>query len=126
MEVCKEMQKLRDWLDQNNIPWIDFSEDYGRLGKVPCFICRTRFTADNHRVSVINGFGTYGGFSGLGDSNKGLLEVMSDLFNDGEPVGYLTADELIKILQDQCHLEEITKGAKEDIAITLMNEITRE
>ena len=27
MFVCKEMQKLRDWLDQHNIPWEDCSED---------------------------------------------------------------------------------------------------
>ena len=54
----------------------------------------------------------------MGDSNKGLLEVMSDLLNDGEPVGYLTADELIEMLQEKCHLEEI--------AITLMNSIGKE
>ena len=58
-------------------------------------------------VSVINGYGTYGGYSVFEHSNKGLLEVMSGILNDGEPIGFLTADELIKILQDQCHLEEI-------------------
>ena len=41
---------------------------------------------------------------------------MSDILNDGEPIGFLTADELIKILQDHCHLEEIANSAKEDIA----------
>lgn len=123
MVVCEEMKKLRDWLDKNNIPWVDHSEDFGMTGKMSMFICRTHFNADNHKVSVINGFGTYGGFSDFECSNRGLLEVMSDLFNDGEPVGYLTADELIEMLQEKCHLEEITK---EDIAITLMNSIGKE
>ena len=82
--------------------------------------------ADNHKISVVNGDGTYGGYSWFEPENKGSLEVMSNILNDGEPIGYLTADELIKILQDQCHLEEIAKGVKEDIAITLMNEITGE
>ncbi len=123
MVVCEEMKKLRNWLDQNNIPWVDFSEDYGMVGKMSMFICRTHFNADNHMVSVVNGFGTYGGFSDLEMSNKGLLEVMSDLLNDGEPVGYLTADELIEMLRVKCHLEEIAKGVEEDIAITLMNNI---
>lgn len=121
MVVCKEMQKLRDWLDQHNIPWEDCSEDVRTT--VPFYICRTHFRVDNHLVSVINGCGTYGGYSVFEHSNKGLLEVMSGMLNDGEPIGFLTANELIKILQDQCHLEEIAKGAKEDIAITLMNEI---
>lgn len=30
MEVCKEMQKLRDWLDENEICWEDVSEDFGK------------------------------------------------------------------------------------------------
>jgi hypothetical protein len=119
MVVCKEMQKLREWLDQHNIPWEDCSEEFEVRCKIPFYICRTHFRVHNHLVSVINGHGTYGGYSVFEHSNKGLLEVMSGMLNDGEPIGFLTADELIKILQDQCHLE----GAKEDIAITLMNEI---
>ena len=109
MVVCKEMQKLRDWLDQHSIPWEDCSEYIGLF--FDSWVCRTHFMADNHKVSVINGYGTYGGFSFFENNNEGLLEVMSDIINDGEPIGFLTADELIKILQDQCHLE----GAKEDI-----------
>lgn len=30
MEVCEEMQKLRDWLDENGINWEDNSEDIFR------------------------------------------------------------------------------------------------
>lgn len=78
MIVCKEMQKLRDWLDQHSIPWEDCSEDSGLLfNDLDAWICRTHFTADNHKVSVINGYGTYGGFSLFENNNEGLLEVMS-------------------------------------------------
>ena len=45
MEICKEMQKLRNWLDENNIPWMDQSEDYHidleKLGEM--WMCRTKF-----------------------------------------------------------------------------------
>lgn len=65
MQVCKEMQKLRDWLDENKIPWEDVSEDFCRfnLNKIEheMWICRTHFNIKGHKVSVINGYGTYGG-----------------------------------------------------------------
>ena len=31
MPVCKEMKKLRKWLDDNKIPWLDAS-DCSKLG----------------------------------------------------------------------------------------------
>lgn len=126
MEVCKEMQKLRNWLDQNSIPWEDCSDDFRNSSFLgyEMWICRTHFMADNHKVSVINGGGTYGGYR-LGDSknNEGLLEVMSSVINNGEPVGYLTAENVIQLLKDNCHVDEIARGVKQDIAITLMNSI---
>lgn len=39
--VCNEMQKLRDILDKNNIPWEDVS-DKGH-GDYPFWMCRTHF-----------------------------------------------------------------------------------
>jgi DNA-binding IscR family transcriptional regulator len=80
--------------------------------------------ADNHKVSAINGAGTYGGYR-LGDSkeNEGLLEVLSSVINNGEPVGYLTAENVIQLLKDNCHVDEIVRGVKQDIAITLVNSI---
>ena len=103
MEICKEMQKLRDWLDENNIPWMDQSEDYhidlGDLGKM--WMCRTKFEIGGVLCSVINGYGSYGGFNSFEKDNQGLLEIWADQkINDGSPEGYLTADEIIKMVTD--------------------------
>ena len=32
MEICNEMIKLRKWLNDNKITWMDASEDYGTGG----------------------------------------------------------------------------------------------
>lgn len=126
MIICTEMQKIRDWLDQNSIPWEDYSDDTPEGFDHDLWICRTRFMADDYIVSVINGAGSYGGYSfGDENNNQGLLEAMSDIFGP-EPIGYLTAEELIKLLQDKCHMEEIAKGVNDDIAITLMNAIAED
>lgn len=45
-------------------------------------IYRTKFEYGGYNWSVISGHGTYGG-------NTGLLEVMSNAINGGEPVGFL-------------------------------------
>lgn len=121
MFVCEEMQKLRDWLDQNSIQWSDVSDDFSD----GCWICRTHFYIGVHKVSVINDNGTYGGFiCGKEQSNAGLLEVWAD--RSGEPVGYLTAEDAIQLLKDTCHMEEIYHGVEEDISITLLNQIANE
>lgn len=49
--------------------------------------------------SVINGFGTYGGFGLLGEKNKGLLELWAEQVNDGTPLGNLTADDVINLME---------------------------
>lgn len=121
MFVCEEMQKLRDWLDQNSIQWLDVSDDFAD----GFWICRTHFYIDEYKVSVINGSGTYGGFIfGKEQSNAGLLEVWAD--RSGEPVGYLTAEDAIQLLKDKYHMEEIYHGVEEDISITLFNQIAKE
>lgn len=93
MEVCEEMQKLREYLNKHNIQWTDVSEPY-------CFswMCRTHFTLRNNHWSVINGYGSYGGFGTFSPNNEGLLELMTSEVNGGEPVGYLTADDVIKYM----------------------------
>ena len=48
-------------------------------------------------ASVINGFGSYGGYDPMRKSNQGLLELMPDLDNMSEPIGHLTAEEVIDI-----------------------------
>ena len=51
--------------------------------------------------SVINGYGSYGGFNSFEKENQGLLEIWADLkINAGSPEGYLTADEIIKMVTD--------------------------
>lgn len=95
MTICKEMSKLRQYLDNKGIKWKDTSA-YDNL-----WICRTHFELNGYRWSVINGFGTYGGWGALeleGD-NKCLLELMTNSVNNGEPIGYLTADDVIDYIE---------------------------
>ena len=87
--MVPEMYRFRNLLEQNNIEWIDKSDEG--------FIDRTHFYYRNYFFSVVNGYGTYGG-SDIFGINKGLLELMSNCFNGGEPIGYLTADEAIEIV----------------------------
>ena len=85
----QEMQKLRDALDNANIPWIDFSDN--NLGTI---VYRTRFINKNNvRCSVIYGKNISYGWQ------AGLLEVMPPLHRDDiyddDVQGWLTADEII-------------------------------
>lgn len=81
MTVCDEMKKLRQMLDEKNIPWHDDSEVMSEDKDWPMWICRTFFEYKGMKISVINGFGTYGGWYGANpgmkeDENMGLLEIM--------------------------------------------------
>jgi len=102
MKVCEEMTKLRDWLNEKNIEWEDRSEDFG-IKWVEFWICRTHFRLKGKLISVINGYGTYGGYGIYEGNNEGLLEVMG-LYEEVE--GYLTAKELIEEIQKRIDLEE--------------------
>ena len=89
--ICSEMQKLREYLDKNQIVWSDNSDDWE-----VAWICRTRFKYKKVTWSVIHGYGTYGGidyFSGMDDQS---LEVMIDC---KEPIGYLTAADIIELME---------------------------
>ena len=88
--MVAEMIKFRNLLDQNDIKWIDKSDEG--------FIDRTHFHYRNYFFSVVNGFGTYGGINCLTGKNMGMLELMSNCINGGEPIGSLTADEAIEIV----------------------------
>lgn len=103
MKVCGEMLKLRKWLDDKNIEWEDRSEDFSERIGGEMWICRTHFRLKEERISVINGYGTYGGYVTYERNNKGLLEVMG-LYEEVE--GYLTAKELIEEIQKRIDLEE--------------------
>ena len=95
MPVCEEMKKLRKWLDDNNIEWIDYS-DYSFMDQEVLFISgeinRTRFTVGNNKWSVIHGFGTYGGYTNY-YKDEGLLELR---IGEDEPIGHLTAEQIIE------------------------------
>ena len=105
IEMCEEMKKLRDKLDKLGIVWHDETtstpenviEEMVRKGCKRQYcevtIYRTHFIINDVKYSVINGFGTYGGYEPFSDQNNGLLEMMAE--NDGDPVGWLTADDVI-------------------------------
>lgn len=92
--ITEEMQKLRDWLDANNISWEDMSKD----SKVCSYwMCRTKFEIGGYYWSVIHGYGSYGGFSHY-NSDCGALELMCNAINSGEPVGFLSAQNVIEYI----------------------------
>ena len=94
--MVEEMTRLRELLTKQGIKWHDASTPKG----YPIKIDRTHFDYRGYEYSVINGFGTYGGFAYLHEDkkNKGLLELMSGAVNDGEPVGFLTAEQAMKLV----------------------------
>ena len=93
MEVCKEMQILRDWLDKNKIEWEDASEDSDEDKEYSFWMCRTWFRINGKRISVINGYESYGGINVLGGENEGLLEAMGLIGDD--VIGHMTAGDVI-------------------------------
>lgn len=95
-EVCEEMQKLRDYLNEKGIEWKDVSNKESEL-----WICRTHFWIGKSHWSVINGFGTYGGFSSWHPKNMGLLELMASAVDRGNPKGFMTAERIIKEIEKQ-------------------------
>lgn len=87
--IVDEMKKFRELLDQNGIEWVDDSEEE----RDDVWICRTH--SKNHdRWSVINGIGTYGGYS-IGEKNEGLLEVALD----DDIIGHCKAKEAYKLVE---------------------------
>ena len=82
MEICKEMVKLRKYLDEEGIEWYDASS-HDEL-----WICRTTFEINRFRWSVI-------GSGVLDENNQGILELMCDYVNGGESVGWLKAYDVI-------------------------------
>lgn len=103
MIVCEEMQKLRKMLEKKGIEWHDNSEVMSESKEWPMWICRTFFEYKGLKFSVINGFGTYGGWFGANpgmteDENMGLLEIM---IGDNDPVGWLKAENIMEILGEK-------------------------
>ena len=99
MEICENMQKLRSYLDETKIKWIDQSEDM-ESASIDIFICRTWLWLGDRKINPVNGYGTYGGIHPMynnGLKNRGLLEIQIDGLND--VYGDLTADHVIRIIQ---------------------------
>jgi hypothetical protein len=83
----QEMIKLRQMLDDMGIEWEDVSSHYKfDESLIDLSIYRTHFEHKDRHISVIIGHGTYGG-------DKGLLEMWD---GNGEPEGWLTAEEVIE------------------------------
>lgn len=108
MQMCEEMSKLREWLDTKDIKWNDASTicDCATIEKMRILgidkqyaditIYRTHFSYKGHEVSVINGYGTYGGYELFTDKNYGCLKMRID---GNEPLGWLSAENVIKKLE---------------------------
>ena len=111
IDIVPQMQKLRDMLDERSVDWQDVSDTINDDD----FICRTWFEVNGNKVSVINGFGTYGGYFGANinadrrDENLGLLECM---ISGHEPVGWLTAEEVLKYISEELNDVELDQAEK--------------
>ena len=97
--MVQAMIDFRKELDSRCIEWVDKSDSaiLGKLydGTSPFNIDRTHFDYNGNNVSVINGYGTYGGKPIDSKMNFGLLEVM---VGSNEPVGWLTCEEAITLI----------------------------
>ena len=113
MRICEEMAKLRDALTKRGISWIDKSDikSEDEIQKVMQFgiareyadtsIFRTHFEINGNLWSVINGYATYGGYDPFTGINEGLLECMVSCIDSGEPVGCLTAEKVMQMIEQQ-------------------------
>lgn len=111
MIMCDEMKKLRKELDKRGIHWKDVSsimpecviDEMVSKGIDRVYadstIFRTHFEYGGYKFSVIYGYGTYGGKSAFTGHDSGLLECMTEKVNGGEPVGHLTAADVIAIVE---------------------------
>ena len=84
---------LRDILDVDGIKWEDHSTTPKEIDGTMFVLLRTHITYYGKFYSVIIGTGTYGG-----ENYK--LELMSDVVNNGDPIGGLTVTEVIDILKN--------------------------
>ena len=113
MQMCKEMIKLRQELDRKGIKWRDVSsitpeilidemvsKGIDRL-YADTTMFRTHFEYGGYKYSVVYGYGSYGGKDAFTGHDGGLLECMTEAFNGGEPVGCLTAAEVLNIMEQE-------------------------
>lgn len=108
--MCEEMKKLREMLTERGIEWKDASAivpdeviqqsiAYG-IDKyhADSTIYRTHFETGGNKYSVIYGYGSYGGYNPFNGDDPELLECMTSALNGGEPVGNMTAADIINVI----------------------------
>ncbi len=100
MIICEEMKKLRAELERLFVSYTDASEEWLTFDEihnmaVDSWICRTHFEVQGKKYSVVNGFGTLGGYK-RGNLNEGLLEIM---YPNGISEGYMTYKEIIQKIE---------------------------
>lgn len=94
-----EMEKFRSLLDEAGIEWWDDSE-VDHFAGPDTYMERTKFEYRGYSWSVIHGFGSYGGYNHI-SRDKGLLELLSGAVEGGEPIGYLTAKQAMKLVKGE-------------------------
>ncbi len=113
MKMCEEMTKLRQTLTDKGIEWIDKStikiaDEIQKLMEImpdvnvdylDTSMYRTHFDYKGTRWSVINGYGSYGGYDPIDGKNEGLLELLIDGTEGNEPIGNLTADDILNYME---------------------------
>lgn len=138
--MVDEMLKLRDLLSKIGIEWHDASTppDY------PFRIDRTHFNYNGVDWSVIN-VREYDVFDNVNkpvstccispvvreydvfdNENKGLLELASAAVNKGEPINYLTADNVIKLILLPEEAPSVSSIAMLDHLLALDQKFARE
>jgi hypothetical protein len=108
--MCEEMKKLREMLTKRGIEWKDASSivpdeviqhriEFG-MNKyhADSTMYRTHFETGGNEYSVIYGYGSYGGYDPFNGYDPKLLECMTSVLNGGEPVGYMTAEDVMNVI----------------------------
>ena len=94
-----EMERLRSLLDEAGIEWWDDSE-MDHFAGPDTYMERTKFEYRGYSWSVIHGFGSFGGYNRI-SGDKGLLELLEGYPFNGEPIGFLTAAQAMKLVKGE-------------------------
>lgn len=92
---CNEMKKLKRWLKDRGVKY-ECYDDYDQVRA----IARIHFKINGCKWSCIHGYGTQGGRSCVNEKDPGLLELYA-LNRKNDPIGFLTAEEVIKIVGEE-------------------------
>ncbi len=99
--MVRQMRKLRRLLKKNNFMFREEQVSYTEIIYWDRFKVHL-FNNENDKIrtiSIVNGFGSYGGYDINNPKNKGLIEVL--IKDKDEEYGNLTAKEVIKILKKE-------------------------